>query len=86
MPVYWEQFQPEPGRFDYATLDTLLGQAREHRARLVLLWFGTWKNGSSHYMPLWMKRDPERYPRVNRRRRPARGFAIAARHGDSRGR
>ena len=64
IPVYWEQFEPEPGRFDYATLDTLLSQAREHHVRLVLLWFGTWKNGSSHYMPLWMKRDPERYPRM----------------------
>jgi beta-galactosidase GanA len=64
IPVYWEQFEPEPGRFDYATLDTLVSQAREHHLRLVLLWFGTWKNGSSHYMPLWMKRDPERYPRM----------------------
>jgi hypothetical protein len=64
MPVYWEQFEPEPGRFDYSTLDTLLSQAREHHVRLVLLWFGTWKNASSHYMPLWMKRDPERYPRM----------------------
>jgi beta-galactosidase GanA len=64
VPIYWEQFEPEPGRFDYATVDTLLSQAREHRVRLVLLWFGTWKNGSQHYMPLWMKRDPERYPRI----------------------
>jgi hypothetical protein len=64
IPVYWEQFEPEPGRFDYSTVDTILGQAREHHVRLVLLWFGTWKNASSHYMPLWMKRDPERYPRM----------------------
>ncbi|HTT61960.1 MAG TPA: DUF5597 domain-containing protein [Bryobacteraceae bacterium] len=64
MPVYWEQFEPEPGRFDYSVLDTLLTQAREHHVRLILLWFGTWKNGSSHYMPLWMKRDPARYPRL----------------------
>jgi len=41
--------------FDFSVVDTLLSQAREHRVRLVLLWFGTWKNGSAHYMPLWMK-------------------------------
>ena len=64
IPVYWEQFEPEPGKFDYSLVDTLAAQAREHHVRLVLLWFGTWKNGSSHYMPLWMKREPERYPRV----------------------
>jgi beta-galactosidase GanA len=57
-PIYWEQFEPEPGRFDTSVVDTLVQEAREHDLRLVLLWFGTWKNGSSHYMPLWMKRQP----------------------------
>jgi len=65
MPVYWEQFEPAEGRFDYAVVDTLLSQARQHGVRLVLLWFGTWKNGSAHYMPLWMKRDPARFPRIS---------------------
>jgi hypothetical protein len=64
IPVYWEQLEPQPGRFDYAMVDTLLTQAREHRLRLVLLWFGTWKNGSQHYMPEWMKVDPQRYSHV----------------------
>jgi beta-galactosidase GanA len=32
--------------------------------RLVLLWFGTWKNGSSHYLPMWLKRQPELCPRI----------------------
>jgi len=45
-------------------VDTLLQEAREHNTRLVLLWFGTWKNGSSHYMPLWTKSQPDKYPRI----------------------
>jgi beta-galactosidase GanA len=45
-------------------VDLLIAEAREHGMRLVLLWFGTWKNGSGHYMPRWMKAEPEKYPRV----------------------
>ncbi len=64
MPVYWEQMEPRKGHFDFGIIDTLLAQAREHRVHLVLLWFGTWKNGSSHYMPLWLRNSPEESPHV----------------------
>ncbi|MGD0137927.1 MAG: DUF5597 domain-containing protein [Tepidisphaeraceae bacterium] len=64
IPVYWEQFEPEYGKIDYSVVDTLLDQARYENLHLVLLWFGTWKNGSNHYMPRWMKLDPERYPNI----------------------
>jgi beta-galactosidase GanA len=59
LPIYWEQLEPQAGQFDYTVVDTLLTQARQHNIHLVLLWFGTWKNGSGHYMPEWMKRSPE---------------------------
>jgi hypothetical protein len=61
IPIYWEQFEPKPGQFDYTVIDTIITQARAHGVRLDLLWFGTWKNGSQHYMPQWMKAEPERY-------------------------
>ncbi len=64
MPVYWEQLEPAPGRFDFSVVDTLLAQARAQHVHLVLLWFGTWKNGSGHYQPLWMQLNPRRYFRV----------------------
>jgi hypothetical protein len=64
MPVYWEQFEPQPGQFDYTLVDNLLAEARQHEVHLVLLWFGTWKNGSQHYMPEWMKLDTVRYPHM----------------------
>ncbi|MGI4756624.1 MAG: DUF5597 domain-containing protein [Janthinobacterium lividum] len=63
-PVYWEQMEPEPGRFDWTNVDALLDGARAHRLHLVLLWFGTWKNGNDHYVPQWVKRDPAKYPRM----------------------
>lgn len=64
MPVYWEQFEPTQGHFDDSVLRTLLDQARQHKVHLVLLWFGTWKNGSPHYTPAWIKLDNARYPRM----------------------
>ena len=67
VPVYWEQIEARPGSFDLSLIDTLLIQAREHRVRLVLLWFATWKNGSNHYMPEWMKRDAVKYPNIQGR-------------------
>jgi beta-galactosidase GanA len=64
MPVYWEQMEPSQGRFDFSVVDALLAGARQHKVHLVLLWFGTWKNGAMHYTPEWVKRDPAEYPRV----------------------
>ncbi len=64
IPIYWEQFEPQPGQYDYSVLDTIITQARVHGLRLVLLWFATWKNGSNHYMPQWMKLQPELYPNI----------------------
>jgi len=49
LPIYWEQLEATQGKFDFSVVDLILRQAREHHVRLVLLWFGTWKNGSSHY-------------------------------------
>ena len=62
-PVYWEQIEPTKGAFDFSNVDLLVNQAREHHLHLVLLWFGTWKNGQNHYVPEWVKADPKIYPR-----------------------
>lgn len=63
-PVYWEQMEPVQGKFDFSVVDALLAGARQHKVHLVLLWFGTWKNGAPHYVPEWIKRDNAKYPRL----------------------
>jgi hypothetical protein len=65
-PVYWEQLEAEEGHYDFANVDQVVNGAREHDLHVVLLWFGTWKNGNMHYAPAWVKSDTKRFPRVIR--------------------
>lgn len=61
-PVYWELLELEEGRFDFSLVDSMLLGARRQRLHLVILWFGTWKNGYSMYTPSWVKNNPTKYP------------------------
>ncbi|MFS0724263.1 DUF5597 domain-containing protein [Paenibacillus sp. 1P07SE] len=87
MPVCWELVEPVEGAFDFSLVDGLLDGARRHGLRLVLLWFGTWKNGSSTYVPAWVKTDPVRFPRMQLQNgtitRTVSCFSEAARQADA---
>jgi hypothetical protein len=67
IPVYWEVIEPQPGKFDFASVDRILEGARRNNLRLVLLWFATWKNGEMDYVPQWVKDDTTRFPRMRDR-------------------
>ena len=58
----WELVEPVEGKFDFSAVDSQIAEARRHGMRLVLIWFGTWKNASSSYVPMWVKLDPGRFP------------------------
>ena len=62
--VSWAKIEPEEGKFDFSVLDGVIRDLRTHNLRLVLLWFGSWKNGLSSFAPDWVKRDFERFPRA----------------------
>jgi hypothetical protein len=62
--VEWALVEPVEGTFDFTVVDNLVEDARRNDLRLILLWFGAWKNGQSHYTPGWVKKDYVRFPRV----------------------
>lgn len=63
-PVSWELIEPQEGKFDFRLVDGLINDAHTNNLHLVLLWFGSWKNTYSSYVPEWVKRDEKRFPRV----------------------
>ena len=62
--VEWSLVEQEKGKYDFKVIDNLLEDARTQNLKLILLWFGSWKNGQSQYIPEWMKSDFHLYPRV----------------------
>ena len=64
-PVSWELLEPHEGEYDFSTLDHIINEARKNELKVVLLWFGAWKNSMSCYAPEWFKRDTKRFPRVH---------------------
>lgn len=66
-PVTWELLEPVEGQYDFAQLDSMVAGARREGLHLVLLWFGSWKNGMSSYVPAWVKQNPRRFPLVHLR-------------------
>jgi hypothetical protein len=96
VPAYWELIEPQEGHFDFSTIDSVVYAARRHNLKVVFLWFGTWKNSMSCYVPLWVKTDEKRFPRArtkdgqaldiltafstNNRDADARAFAMFMKH------
>ncbi|HEX3967426.1 MAG TPA: DUF5597 domain-containing protein [Edaphobacter sp.] len=58
----WELVEPQEGHFDFTAVDDEVRQAHAHHMHLVLIWFGSFKNASYTYTPMWVKRDPRRFP------------------------
>jgi len=63
VPVYWELIEPEEGRFDFTSFDWFVADAGKNNFKVVPLWFGSWKNSMSSYVPAWVKKDQRRFPR-----------------------
>lgn len=78
-PVAWEMIEPTEGKYDWSSVDTMLKAARANDLKLVILWFGAWKNSMSTYAPSWVKRDQVRFPRA--RTPGGEGVEILSAHG-----
>lgn len=62
--LYWRLIEPEKGQYDFTILEAMLAAAETYDLRIVLVWFGSYKNGCLQYAPDWLRSDPERYQRA----------------------
>jgi hypothetical protein len=62
--VSWELIEAKEGAYDFSLVDSMIIGARKENLKLVLIWFGSWKNGTSTYVPEWVKTDTRRFPLV----------------------
>jgi len=62
--VTWAQFEPVEGQYNYVQLDGVITKARENHMHVILIWFASWKNGTSSFAPYWVKKDYQRFPRI----------------------
>lgn len=46
--ICWEVIEPEEGRFDFNEMDKIIAAAKSYGLRLILLWFGSFKNGRQY--------------------------------------
>lgn len=60
----WAQVEPAEGTFDFSPVDAQIAAARDHGMRLVLIWFGAFKNAASTFAPRWVRSDAGRFPRA----------------------
>lgn len=64
IPVFWELVEAEEGVFDFSLYEALIREARQWDLKIIVLWFGSWKNSMSSHAPAWVKTDQQKYPRV----------------------
>ncbi len=64
VPIYWDQIEPEEGKYDFSSVDTLLRISRKYESKLIFLWFAQWKNGVMDFAPAYIKANPKKYKRV----------------------
>jgi hypothetical protein len=54
LPIYWSMIEPKEDRYDYSIIDNIVKVSNEYDFKLVIIWFGSYKNGASQYIPSWV--------------------------------
>jgi hypothetical protein len=62
--LYWKEIEPVKGEYRFEMLDHRIEMARKHNMKIVLVWFGSYKNGNLTYAPDYIRFDHKTYTKV----------------------
>jgi hypothetical protein len=62
--ISWAMVEPEEGKYNFDIVGSVINEARQNNLKLIFIWFASWKNGKSSYIPDWVKSDYKRFPRI----------------------
>jgi hypothetical protein len=62
--ISWAIVEPEEGKYNFDIVGSVINDATKNNLKLIFIWFASWKNGKSSYIPDWVKSDYKRFPRI----------------------
>jgi hypothetical protein len=71
--LQWNSFEPRKDQYKYAMIDGLIEAAKERNMHLIIVWFGTWRNLQSNYMPGYIWDEKIGFPALKENGKPENG-------------
>jgi hypothetical protein len=71
--LQWNSFEPRKDQYEYAMIDGLIEAAKERNMHLIIVWFGTWRNLQSNYMPRYIWEEKIAFPALKQDGKPENG-------------
>jgi len=71
--IQWNRFELRKDVYEYAMIDGLIEAARERNMHLIIVWFGTWRNLQSNYVPKYIWDKKIAFPALKEDGKPENG-------------
>jgi hypothetical protein len=71
--IQWNAFEPRKDQYEYAMIDGLIDEARQRNMHLIIVWFGTWRNLQSGYVPKYVWDEGIAFPALKQDGKPENG-------------
>jgi hypothetical protein len=64
--IQWNRFELRKDEYEYAMIDGLIEAAKARNMHLIIVWFGTWRNLQSNYVPRYVWDEKIAFPAVKK--------------------